>query len=291
VYGHKNGLAKAMSLGTILFLLLALSSRHHRWITWLAAGLCAALVALSKSATGVVIVVGVLGLIPLYRSLRLRATLSLGVWIMAILLGGTLLTIVLANAEPVFAALGRDTTLTGRTDLWLVVLANIAQEPWLGHGYNAFWLGWSGASGSVFGSVGWEPPHSHNGLLDLALDLGVVGVLTFLIGFALAARDAFRCARVTDTVAGMWPLVFLSFMVLANSSESNVLRQHNVLWILYVAVLCSDLLAEARARFVGGRIASGSMPWAEPWHDAIDAVGPASPGLRRLYRRKGHGWR
>lgn len=284
VYGHKNGLGKAMALGVALFTLLALDRRTHRWLTWLAVGLCSALVVLSKSATALVIAAGVLALIPLYRSLRLRATLSLALWTLAILLGTTVLTAVLANAEPVLAALGRDTSLTGRTDLWVVVLASIAEEPWLGYGYNAFWVGSAGASGTVLRSVGWETPHAHNGLLDLGLELGVVGVLLFLIGFGLAVRDAVRCARVTGTVTGLWPLVFLTFMLLANSSESNILRPHNVLWILYVAVLCSDLLADARARAAGEQLTG-----AQPWPATMAPVGPASPGVRRLSRRKRYG--
>jgi exopolysaccharide production protein ExoQ len=288
VYGTKNSLGKAMSLGVVLFVLLAMRTRERRWMTWLAAGLCAALVILSKSASSLVVAGGVLALIPLFRSLRLRATATVGLWVMAILLGGILLTIVIANAEPVFAAFGRDVTLTGRTDLWLIVLGSIAERPWLGHGYNAFWLGWDGASASVFGSLGWEPPHSHNGLLDLWLDLGLVGVITFLAGFGLAARDAFRSASSTPTIAGLWPLAFLSFMILANSSESHILRQHHYLWILYVAVLCSDVLAHPRAQ----RVADGAstLPvgtWRRP---AASLGGRASVGVRRLYRHKGRGW-
>ncbi len=292
VYGSKNGLGKAMSLAVVLFVLLAMNAPERRWMIWLAVGLCATLVILSRSASGLVVAGGVVALIPLFRSLRLRTTAIVGVWVMAILVGAILLTTVIANAEPVFAALGRDVTLTGRTDLWLTVVANIAERPWLGHGYNAFWLGWGGASASVFSSVGWEPPHSHNGLLDLWLDLGLVGVVTFLVGFGLAARDAFRCARITRTIAGVWPLAFLSFMVLANSSESHILRQHNYLWILYVAVLCSDLLAQGRAQGLGRRVGgdSSALP-AEDWPRPIGSFGGrASVGVRRLYRRKGRGW-
>jgi exopolysaccharide production protein ExoQ len=291
VYGTKNGLGKAMSLGVVLFVLLAMDTQRGRWMMWLAAGLCAALVILSRSASGLVVAGGVLALIPLFRSLRFRAPAIVGVWTMAILLGGILLTIVIANAEPVFAALGRDITLTGRTDLWVIVVANIAERPWLGHGYNAFWLGWSGSSASVFGALGWEPPHSHNGLLDLWLDLGLLGVTIFLAGFALAARNAFRCARITRTIAGLWPLAFLSFMVLANSSESHILRQHNYLWILYVAVLCSDLLAQPRALGSGRQIAGDPSPLStEAWRRTAGAIGTrASIGVRRLYRPKGRG--
>ena len=36
-------------------------------------------------------------------------------------------------------ALGRSATLTGRTRIWQMSLDNIAQRPWLGYGFGAFW--------------------------------------------------------------------------------------------------------------------------------------------------------
>jgi len=290
LYGNKNSLGRAMSLAVIVFLLLAMDARQRRWVAWSWVGLCAALVVMSRSATSLLVAGAVVALVPLYRSLRLRFTAMAAAWAVAILLGGILLTVVLANAEPVFTALGRDATLTGRTELWAVVVANIAERPWLGYGFNAFWLGWSGASATVLSSVGWDTPHSHNGFLDLWLDLGFAGVLLFLVGFGVAARAALRCARSTHTAAGLWPLAFLSFTILANVTETGILRQHSLFWILYVAVLSSDPLVG-----VGASRSGETVPGQPPSGEARQAPRPAaalvggriSPGVRRAYRWRG----
>jgi exopolysaccharide production protein ExoQ len=248
VFTNKNSLGRAMAFAATVLVLVAMQSSRHRWLPWSAAGFTLALVVLSRSASSLVIVFGMLALIPLFRSLRLRTAAVAAVWFGAVLLAVIVLTIALANEDVVFGALGRDATLTGRTTLWAVVLASIGEHPWLGHGYNAFWQGWNGSSALVLSEVGWDTPHAHNGFLDLALDLGLLGMALLVIGIIVASRAALRSARATALASGVWPLVFLSFLLLVNVTETSLLRQHNIYWILFVAVLCSDRLAEARAR-------------------------------------------
>jgi O-antigen ligase len=248
VYTNKNSLGRAMAFGGTALVLVAMESNRHRWLPWSAAGLTLLLVALSRSATSLLIVLGMLALIPLFRSLRLRTPAAAAAWFGAVLLGVIVLTLALANESVVFGALGRDATLTGRTTLWAVVLASISEQPWLGYGYNAFWQGWSGSSALVLSEVGWDTPHAHNGFLDLALDLGLLGMAILVIGILVASRAALRSARVSALASGVWPLVFLSFLLLVNVTESSLLRQHNIYWILFVAVLCSDRPADTNGR-------------------------------------------
>ena len=89
--------------------------------------------------------------------------------------------------------LHRDEGLTGRLNLWNAVLLAISKRLWLGYGFNAFWQGMKGESGYVLTAVGWAPKYAHNGFLDLVLDLGLLGLLVFAIGYlsVLAAGDYF----------------------------------------------------------------------------------------------------
>jgi exopolysaccharide production protein ExoQ len=259
VFTNKNSLGRAMAFASTTLVLVAMQSSRGRWLPWSAAGLTLTLVLLSRSASSLLIVFGMLALIPLFRSLRLRTPAAGAVWFGAVLLGVIGLTVALANESVVFDALGRDATLTGRTTLWAVVLASIGEQPWLGHGYNAFWQGWSGSSALVLSEVGWDTPHAHNGFLDLALDLGLLGMALLVTALTVASRAALRSARTSALASGVWPLVFLSFLLLINVTESSLLRQHNIYWILFVAVLCSDPPAETNGRPVttnSGRPAS-----------------------------------
>jgi O-antigen ligase len=284
-----------MALGVAVFVLVALDGKRYRQVAWLGVAGSLGLVVLARAAASLVVSGALLSLIPLFRSLRLRFTTTVGVWTVSILLGAILLTLLASNAEPVFAVLGRDTTLTGRTEIWAAVLASIGERPWLGYGYNAFWQQWSGPSASVLDAVGWETPHSHNGLLDLWLDLGLAGIITFILGLAVAVRAGIVRARQTDRAADLWPLVFLSFLVLINFSEAAILKQHSLFWVLYVAILSSDQYTKLEERESGLSLPEA---WDSPstsrevqWSPGeLDSPGHVSPGVRRAYRARGrHG--
>ena len=168
-----------------------------------------------------------------------------------VLVGGTIALWASSDSEGLFGALGRDVTLSGRTLIWNAVLEQIWPHPWLGYGYGAFWLGWAGESGQVWLSIvtllGFVPPHSHNGFLDLWLVLGLLGVYVFAFGFLLAFLRAISCARVSRTTEGLWPLTYMTFMLMYNLTESAILQNHNVFWVLYVAIVLSTSICRAQA--------------------------------------------
>ena len=78
--------------------------------------------------------------------LKLRATVLVPLLITGGLLVAAGLVWLWAHADVVTADVGKDATLTGRTDLWNVAITMIARRPWLGYGYGGFWRGWTGES-------------------------------------------------------------------------------------------------------------------------------------------------
>ena len=103
------------------------------------------------------------------------------------LVGTAIITWVLSNLQLVSDLIGRSVTLTGRLQLWAVCFYMALRQPWLGYGYSAFWLGLNGPSRIVWQIIRWHPPHPHNGLLSVWLDLGLIGA-----ALLLAAPGAFR---------------------------------------------------------------------------------------------------
>ena len=290
IYGNKNGLGRAMALATAALVLVALDGRRYRWAAWGAAAGTFTILLLARAAASLVVCVAVLSLIPLFRALRLRFTTAMALWILAVLLAAIVLTVIVSNLESTLSLLGRDTTLTGRTEIWAAVMTSIMERPWFGYGYNAFWQEWSGPSASVLSAVGWETPHSHNGILDLWLDLGAVGLVVFVLSFVAATRMAVARARQADGAADLWPLAFLTFLALINISEAIVLKQHNLFWVMYVAILASPRASRASApgtRSEDGRNAPGAGPPGDRGH-ARDRFsrGPVSPGVRTAYWRR-----
>jgi exopolysaccharide production protein ExoQ len=86
---------------------------------------------------------------------------------------------------------GRDPTLTGRTDLWKYLLS-MHTNPLLGTGYESFWLG---PRLEFVWRKFWLFNEAHNGYLDIYLNLGLVGL--FLLGGFLVASYRTICGRFT----------------------------------------------------------------------------------------------
>jgi exopolysaccharide production protein ExoQ len=256
VYAHKNGLGRNMALGALAFMLLALSERRYRWVSWAGFGLSIVLLLLSNSITGLVIFLTLLPLLPLYRATRWPYTLAVPFLIVGVLLLGGLALWGLANEGTVLGFFNRETTFTGRTNVWSAAFDMIQERPWLGYGYQAFWLGWDGPSAYVLIVADFDPLSAHSGYLDLWLNLGLLGVVVFALGFLRAVTRAIYWVRSTKIDEGLWPSAFLTYMLLYNITESAILARNSITWVLYVIVVLS--MSRDRAKPPGRLTASAS---------------------------------
>jgi exopolysaccharide production protein ExoQ len=176
--------------------------------------------------------------------LRQTYTIAVPALIAGVLVGASVFVWLLGNVEGALAVLDRDVTLTGRTDLWPAVLEMIAKRPWLGYGYDAFWMGWEGESAQVwiilagFGR-NFFPTHAHNGVLELWLNLGLLGVLVFALVLLLTFGRAIRLMRSTKAMDGVWPLAYLTFMLLVGITYPISLQRNSIWLVLYVTIVIS----------------------------------------------------
>src|SRR5439155_9069149 len=93
------------------------------------------------------------------------------------------------NAE-LAQSVGRDPTLTGRTNIWNAVLSTHT-NPILGTGYESFWLG--RRLNEVWRQAGAGINEAHNGYLEVYLNLGLIGL--FLLVVFLVASYRTICRR------------------------------------------------------------------------------------------------
>ncbi len=238
VYRHKNLLGRLMALNAVVLLLLAPSNHKYRWLLWAGIGLSVGLLLLSQTKTGLVIFLSLLILLPIYKALRWNYTVMLPFVIVAVNVGGIISVWLVDNFETLLAALGKDTTLTGRTPLWAAVIGKIQERPLLGYGYGAFWLGLDGESADIW-QIEWNAPNSHNGILDVWLDLGLLGVAVFLLGFIIAFIQGVKWLRSTKTAEPLLLLVYLTQMLIDAQASANILTQNDIFWVLYVAIVLS----------------------------------------------------
>lgn len=127
----------------------------------------------------------------------------------------------------VTSSLGKDASLTGRTDLWAIARDAISLKPVFGWGFDSHQ---SVQSVRAFDIVF---NHYHNGFLDTLIAGGVVLLLVVLynmITFVVAFLKAFKA---NPTVFPLFlPFVLLVFL---NLSEYSLLRPNSYVWNIYVA--------------------------------------------------------
>lgn len=231
----KGQLGRLMVVSAVLWLLFIRQNR--RWLT-LKLGLFAvsvALVVLSRSMTSLVVLLALLSFVPLFRIIRWHLSFVIpAVFTYGFIAAGAV-TWTWTNFDDVANLLGRDPTLTGRTLLWSEVWEKIQVHPWLGYGYSGFWRGMEGPSGEIWLATGWDPPHAHNGYLDLWLQLGLVGLVALIAMLLAATARASRLARHTTGIDGEFPLLFFIFILLTNIAEVSILGRNSIYWVLFTA--------------------------------------------------------
>lgn len=125
-------------------------------------------------------------------------------------------------------AVGRDPTLTDRTQIWDFLLS-MKTNPLIGTGYESFWLGprlkwfWQNAR---LGHIN----EAHNGFLEVYLNLGIVGLI--LLGFFLISSYRKVCRRLTLSNLGPLDLALWTVMLLYCVTEAGF--RTGLMWLTFL---------------------------------------------------------
>lgn len=173
----------------------------------------------------------------------------------ALLIFGTVLTataiivcIGLPYLPQVLEGMGKNATLTGRTGIWGLLLRSIAKRPLLGYGYAAFWEGIKGESANVILATHWIFGYAHNGIIEICLQLGLVGTAVFFVTLVQAVRNAWFCLRSRCSTGVEWFIGLIALTIFYNIDECTVLWPIDLLSILYVVACCGLAKAARQTR-------------------------------------------
>jgi exopolysaccharide production protein ExoQ len=257
VIAHKNHLGRLMNVSTIVFLLLSVDNplyqqkfqQKYKWILWVGFVLSAILIILSTSKTAFVVFLSLTTILQLYKALRGNYNQVIPSVLTVILLVGSIAILLLDNLPVIATALGRDLTLTGRTDIWGVMFELIWERPLLGYGFNAVWQSWDNqVTAYLWRTLEWQCPYGHNGFMDLLAELGIVGLIVFCISYVTACIRGVMWLRATKVVEGLWPLMYLTFLFLSNVTESTLVATNSIFWILYISITFSMAVEYEQAK-------------------------------------------
>ena len=231
---EKNSFGTNMAKG-LLLMLCAFAVRPKQWWLWVPAGiLCFALVLLSSSKAALlaalVMILGFFAIRIFRRFPVLRIPLMYGVVISV----SVFTFLIVFMPDMMFEVIGKERTLTGRTDIWNSLAAAIKERPTLGYGYGTFWGDQLGPSYWVRLHLDWGVPTAHNGWIETWLSAGVVAVILFGILFVLTLLLALdRLYR--GGVENYWVILSTILFFMVSLSESTILQQNDLNWVIFVA--------------------------------------------------------
>jgi exopolysaccharide production protein ExoQ len=131
-------------------------------------------------------------------------------------------------------SVGKDATLTGRTDIWRDVLA-IPVSRILGAGFDSFWLG--DRLHRMWELYWWHPNEAHNGYLEILLNLGYMGLFLLMILFVTGYRNVLATLR-QNRQLGSLCLAFFTITLTYNFTEAAI-RELNPVWFFFLVAMAN----------------------------------------------------
>lgn len=150
----------------------------------------------------------------------------------------------------------KDVTFSGRTFIWAESVGAIQEQPWLGYGFAGVWSDeYSPVTAELHARIGFKAAHAHNGVLDLALQIGVLGLAAYVMLVVQALRSSARAMRnPSSAVVGRWGVLMVSSLLLMSIAE-------NVFLGPYLALLGVVATVVTRAAIEGDPIGSRRAPY------------------------------
>jgi exopolysaccharide production protein ExoQ len=240
---EKNQMGVVMVAGAVSAVACLAHDDGRKVTPWITFGVTTLLVLATQSKTSLLCLIIGAGIIGTLWSMRKggAALTVVAVWF-GVVLFGLIAYVFITEPEVVLKALGKDPSLTGRTDIWVALMREVNMRPWTGFGYQAFWGRDSVPAAFIRAETQWPVPSAHNGWIDLLIQLGWPGA--FSVGFAVLLAFLTSVFRISGAGAreGYFSIAYFAVFLLLSLSESILLTNANLPWTLLLAILTRGLM-------------------------------------------------
>jgi hypothetical protein len=221
--GDPNRKRRLLALGAVLAMVVRL--------LWM----CRSMTSIAAFSMGTVIIL-------LSTRRAFRRSPALMHLLVAGMIAFTLYAVFFQSSGAVLHALGKSTSLTGRTETWPIILA-IPDNRLVGTGYESFWMGprilklWAD-----FPKFHIE--EAHNGYIEMLINLGWIGVGLLGLMIATGYRNLARLYRRNPEAGGVRIAWFLA-TILTGLTEA-AFRMMSLPWIFFLLATAAVSVEAAR---------------------------------------------
>lgn len=236
IVGNANLLAFLAVLGIWLFLIELIVTAEKRLVPAASMLLAIAMVLLARSA-GMSVAMGLITFAALVAIFAEGKSVSARrvVYQRAILVLAAAAATCIAFYREFFDFLGKSADASGRFYIWGEVWDLFLQKPLAGWGWISYWIPgvepWEGLA--VINGV--PMYQAHNAYLDVAVQLGIIGLLMFLFMVIQAFVRAWHVAVRHTSPLYLYPLFALLVILGQSLTESRLLIE--IGWVLLIVVL------------------------------------------------------
>jgi O-antigen ligase len=249
IFSHKNVLGQAMVVGALATLHRMRVGGRERLRNAVMLTLFTIVALASQSATSFLTIFAFCGVNIIITLLR-KGAVGCFITIGAVVLAAPMVIVAAAFQDSLLKLMGKDPSLTGRTDLWAYVLTDIAEKPFSGWGYSAFWSPNNPAAVEISQVLKWYVPQAHNGLLEMLLNVGLVGTAFFIFLWTRNIWLALRCLCTPQKGLAISSLLSFGGIFLIGISETVLIEPLQVFTSLFfiTGLMCERAVHAARRR-------------------------------------------
>lgn len=248
---NKNSLGVMLlviSLGTlweVIRLLRAKRSPDRRrhlvaQVTLLIFGICLLEMANSQTSIACFILGGGMIILTGMRAVMRRPARVHALCLSIVLVGG--LVLLLGGSTDVVHAMGRKSSLSGRTDIWAALLPT-AVNPIIGAGFESYWISPNAAKfANTLALEGWYHPgvlnEAHSGYIEVYMELGWVGVVLISLVLITGYKRAIAAYRCNPSIGGLM-LAYIIAAAVYSITEAGF-RMMDCIWVFLLLAIVSS---------------------------------------------------
>lgn len=247
IFNHKNPLGKSSALGVLLMVFGFIEEKRalKKSFILIILSLLVILTIKSQSITAIASII-LIALIALAGFILKKV--SRKVKITAILILTALLLIAsiifILSYHSILGSLGKDSTLTGRTEIWNYLLTSTNGYFLKGHGFGGFWIMQDGPSAKINLLLYDSIFHGHNGFLDTFIDLGAIGLGLLILIIINASYLSIRLALKQRNFQALFPICFIIFLIFYNLTDSLFFRLQSgpfLIFFFYILIMLTKM--------------------------------------------------